>query len=204
MIAQVMTVSRDRDLGLVGANASIATIGGLLVAAGTGLATVRFVGGTPIEKGREGAMGAFALGTVVAVPGVLAVLGLRDRPALLLPAATVLVPLSVLSFAGVTLPLLVPAAMLFVAYGRRSSNRLAPPGQAALATIFVLALLVAAVAALFVHPDPRTYSTADGSGSTSDVITMVESLSALALAAAVVGGWWLASPGPVSGNVNRP
>ena len=200
-----MTVARDRELGLVGANASIATIGGLLVAAGTGLATVRFFGGTPIEKGPEGAMGAFALGTIVAVPGVLALLGLRDRPALLLPAAIVLVPLSFLSFAGVTLPLLIPAAMLFVAYGRRSPNRFASPGQAALTTVFVLALLVAAVAALLVHPDPRTYSTANGSGSTSDVITVVESLSALALAAAaVVGGWWLASPGPVSGNLNRP
>lgn len=195
MIPLVMAVTRDRDLGLVGASATIATIGGLVVVAGGALATVRFVGGTPVERGLEGAMGAFALGMFVAVPGILVLLGLHDRPALLLPAAAALVPLSFLSFAGVTLPLLIPAAMLFVAYGRRTSGRPAPPGTAALTTTFVLALLVAAVAALLSHPDPRSYSTGDGSGSTSDVITGVESLVALVLAAAaVVGGWWIASP----------
>jgi hypothetical protein len=195
MIAVMKT--EDRHLGLAGSTGFIATIGGLVIVAGAALAVVRFLGGTPTEQGLEGAMGALALGTVVAVPGMLALLGLADRPALLLPAATVLVPLSFLSFAGVTLPLLIPAVMLFVAYGRRSSAQSGPPGRASLTTAFVLALLVAAVVALFFHQDPRSYSTANGGGSTSDVITALESLISLALAAAAIaGGWWLAARRP--------
>lgn len=194
-----MKTAEDRHLGLAGSTGFIATIGGLVIVSGAALAVVRFVGGTPTEQGLEGAMGALALGTVVAVPGMLALLGLADRPALLLPAATVLVPLSFLSFAGVTLPLLIPAVMLFLAYGRRSSALSASPGRAALTTASVLALLVAAVVALFFHQDPRSYSTANGGGSTSDVITVIESLISLALATAAIAGGWLAAPAQASG-----
>jgi hypothetical protein len=197
--SSMMRTAEDR-LGLAGSTGFIATIGGLVVLAGAALAAVRFVGGTPTEQGLEGAMGALALGTIVAVPGVLALLGLADRPALLIPAATVLVPLSFLSLAGVTLPLLIPAVMLFIAYGRRSSAQPAPPGRAVLTTASVLALLIAAVVALFFHQDPRTYSTANGGGSTSDVITAIESLISLTLAtAAIAAGWLLAAPEQASG-----
>ena len=55
-------------------------------------------------------------------------------------------------------------------------------------------LLVAAVAALLVHDDPRTYTTPTGGGSTSDVVTITESLISLALAAAAVGSGWLLAP----------
>jgi hypothetical protein len=191
----------NRRVGLVGSTGFIATMGGLIVMGGAALAAVRFLLGTPAEQGLEGAIGALALGTLVAVPGVLALLGLADRPALLLPAATMLIPLSFLSFAGVTLPLLIPAVMLFVAYSRRSSTQPARLGRTALTTASVFALLVAAGAALLLHQDPRSYSTGNGGGSTSDVITVVESLISLALAtAAIAAGWLLATPEQASGS----
>jgi hypothetical protein len=163
------------------------------VTAGLAIVVVRFLGRSPAETALEAWLGSLALGAVVAAPGVLAVLALRDRPALLLPAATVLVPVSFLSFAGILLPLLVPAALLFVAYGRRSALRPGPPVRTAAALAWVQVLLVAAVAALLVHQDPRAYATELEQGSTSDVVTVAEALVSLALVgAALAGGWALA------------
>ena len=92
----------------------------------------------------EGPWGGIALAAVIAAPGVLVLLALHDRPALLLPAGVILVPLSFLSFAGVLLPLLVVAVVLFVAYGRRSAGRRRPQWRTTLTTVVVVALLVAA------------------------------------------------------------
>lgn len=190
-------VVEDRPLGFAGSTGVIGTVAGLIIVAGAVLGVVRYVGGTPVERGVEGAAGAVALAAVVAAPGLLALLALVGRPGLLLPAATVLVPLSFLSFAGVTLPLLIPAALLFVAYGRRSSAQPVRHRGAPLVTAGVLALLVAAGAALFVHDDPREYTTATVSGSTSDVLTIAESLISLVLAAtALAVGWFLTEPEP--------
>jgi hypothetical protein len=181
--------------GIAGSAGFIGTTGAVVVAAGLGLAVLRFVGGTPAEQGVEGAIGSLALGAAVAAPGVLAVLALDSRPALLLPAAIVLVPLSFLSFALVTLPLLIPAGMLLVGYGRRSVGQPPPVGSAVGTCAAVLLTLAAAVVVLFVHQDPRSYTTATGGGSTSDVITFAESLFSLALtAAAVAVAWALSAP----------
>ncbi|MGH9246518.1 MAG: hypothetical protein ACRD29_19850 [Acidimicrobiales bacterium] len=189
-----MQTADEHTLGFAGSSGFVATMGGLVVAGGAALGIVRFMGGTPAEQGLEGALGACALGAVVAAPGGLALLGLA-RPTLLLPAATVLFPLSFLSFAGLTFPLLVPAVSVAVAYGRRSALEAARPGMTALTTACVLILLVVAVGALFVHEDARTFSTADGGGCTSDVITFAESLISLAVTtAAILGGWFLATP----------
>jgi hypothetical protein len=187
-----MTSTRHRDVGLVGSTPAIAAIGGLVILGGAVLGVARFYGGVPVERGIEGALGAVAFGTVVAAPGLLALLALDDRPTLLLPAATVLVPLSLLSLAGVLLPLLIPATMLFVAHRRRSSAQPAPGAAwTVLITIALVALMAAAVAALFLHRDPRSYSTATGGGSTSDVITTGESLISLALTSVAIAGGWL-------------
>lgn len=188
-------VGRDDGLGIAGATPFIITTGAVVVAAGLGLAALRFAGGTPPERGVKGAMGSFALGAVVAAPGVLAMLAVRDRPVLLLPAAIALIPLSFLSFALVTLPLLIPAVMLLIGYGRRSSDRPRAVGTAAGTILGVFLLLAAAAVVLFIHEDPRSYSTATVGGSTSDVITFAESLPSLALtASAVAAGWVLAAP----------
>jgi hypothetical protein len=66
-----MTTTAHRDLGLIGSTRVIATIGVLVIAGGGALAAVRFWGGTPVERGIEGAMGAVAFGTVIAAPGIL-------------------------------------------------------------------------------------------------------------------------------------
>ena len=147
---------RRTELGGAGASGFIVATGAVVAVAGLALAAVRFVGGTPAERGAEAALG---------------------------------------SFAGVTLPLLIPAVMLTVAYGRRSSGHAPPRGTTAgtLAAVFVL--LVAAVAVLFLHEDPRSYRTGTGGGSTSDVITYAESVPSLTLSvAAVAAGWFLAEP----------
>jgi hypothetical protein len=167
--------------------------GGLVIAAGVALAIVRFYGEVPPGQGLEAAVGAAAFGSVVAAPGLLAVLAVQDRPALVLPAALVLVPMSFLSFALVTLPLLVPAVLLARAYTRAGD-----PGswrEQGIAMAMVL-LLVAAVLALFVHQDPREWVTPRSSYSTSDVVSYAEAaVSVLLTSTAVAVGWrWTKRP----------
>ena len=167
----------------------------LSISAGLGIAALRFFGGSPPEQRLYDALGALALGAIVAAPGVLALLARHERPALLLPAAVVLVPLSFLSFALVTLPLLIPAVMLFLDYARRS--RAHPIGwlRATSLTILVVALLVEALVVLLAHQDPREFTTTTATYSTSDVITAAEALVSLALVgAALAVGWVLAAP----------
>ena len=104
-----------------------------------------------------------------------------DRPSLLVTAGTVLVPCSLISLVGLTLPLLVPAVMLLV-------TGAPPPTPVATARALCgrhhaggLALVVAAGLALIAHDDPRTYATPTSSGGTSDVVTVAESLLCLGL-----------------------
>lgn len=185
----------NRNLGIAGSAGFITLTGALVMAAGLALAGLRFSGGTPPEQGVEGAVGSLALGAVVAAPGALALLALKGRPTLLLPAAICLIPLSFLSFALVTLPLLIPAAMLLVGYGRRSAGQPSPVGTAGGTVVAVFVVLAAAVFVLLAHQDPRSYTMATGGGSTSDVITFAESLSSLVLTAtAVAAGWALGAP----------
>jgi hypothetical protein len=130
---------------------------------------------------------------VFAAPGVLALLAEPDRPALLLPAAFLLIPLSFVSFALVTLPLLIPSYLLF-----RTYVRTAAPGHgwrtAATATV-VLGLLVAATVSLFAHDDPREWTTDRAIYGTSDVITYAEAAVSLALTVtAIAAGRALAPP----------
>ncbi len=177
-----------RDTGII-------VIAGTEIGAAAALGVVRFVGGSPPEHGIEGALGAFALAAVLAAPGVLALLGRSGRPALLVVAGVALAPLSFLAFSGVTLPLLIPAMLLALAGARRLTAD-APPCAPVWVTIWaVVAVLGAAVVALFAHHDPRSWSTATASGSTSDVITLAESLLSLWLVAlALTLGWYLATP----------
>ena len=166
--------------------------GAVVLVAGAALAAARYWGEAPPARDLECAVGALAFGAVAAAPGVLALLSVHDRPALALPAALLLVPLSFISFALVTLPLLIPAVLLFRRY-LRAPNR---TGRDAATTVAVALLLVAAGLALFAHEDPRSWTTATGGGSTSDVVTYAEAAVAVGLAVvAVAGGWWATRPG---------
>jgi hypothetical protein len=135
-----------------------------------------------------------ALVAFIALPGVLAFLARRRRPALYLAAGMLSTIGAFVSMAGATLPMLIPAGMAFVAYGRHSGEargRLADPVVALL--VFVLAK--ASLLGLFLHQDPRCVSGPNYSSCTSDVITSLEaSLSLTGLLLALVSGWVLTRP----------
>lgn len=195
MITTVATSAGDTRLGVAGSTGFIAVSAGMIVAGAVALGFARFFAGAPVlEQNLEAAVASLALAAVVAAPGVLALLALADRPVLLLPAGIMLVPLSFLSLAGVTLPLLIPAVMLFTAYGRRSSALPSPRGQSAVTTLVTVVLLLVAGLVLFVHPDPRSYSTPTSGGGVSDVVTYVESATSLAVVAIAIGWAWVAAP----------
>lgn len=202
MITPVATSAGDTKLGLAGSTGFIAVTAGMIVAGAVALGFARFFAGTPVvEQNLEAAVASLAFAAVVAAPGVLALLALADRPVLLLPAGIMLVPLSFLSFAGVTLPLLVPAVMLFTAYGRRSAALPSRRGQSSVTTLVTVVLLLVAGLVLFVHQDPRSYTTPTSGGSVSDVVTYAESATSLAVVAVAVGWAWVASaPAPTATN----
>ena len=187
----------DAELGVAGSASFIRSVAAFVVLAGLGLAAIRFAGGSPAERGAEGVLGSLALGAPVMATGALALLSLRQRATLMLPAAVVLIPMSFLSFALVTLPLLVPAVLLVIGYQRRRDAE-SRSGLGTAVTLSVVALLlIAAVGALLVHQDPREYATPTSRGSTSDIITMAEALISLALtSASLVAGWLLYAPAP--------
>lgn len=168
---------------------TVVVAGAVVLVMGAAIAVIRFVGGSPAERGLEGALGACALGAVIAAPGALALLARIDRPALLIPAGVLLLPLSGVSIA--TLPLLIPAVMLLVAYvRRRPPEAVQPPLLVALSSAVVIMIVVAALVSLFIHEDPRTWSAPTSSGETSDVITIGEALVSLLLTGtALVLGW---------------
>lgn len=167
----------------------------LLIAAALG--AVFSAGAGPAETGAERALGALAIAAILGAPGVLALLARRGRPPLLVVGGITLVPLSLLSFAGATLPLLVPAVLLVRAGTRRSRAGPIPCAPASLTTLLVLVLDATALVALLAHQDPRTWGDGHGGGSTSDVVTVAESLVALGLVAlAVLSAWYLATPLP--------
>jgi hypothetical protein len=182
---------------------TVVVVGVLVVAAGAALGAVRFVGGSPAERGIEGALGGCALGAVIAAPGALALLARFRRPALLLPAGVLLVALSGISMAGATLPLVLPAVVFLIAYARRRPDPVArPPGLVAVSSAVVILLVFAAFLSLSVHQDPRSWSTPTEGGATSDVITVWEALlSLLLVGTALVLGW--RSTAPLSGRAGR-
>lgn len=169
----------------------IRVVGALVITAGAVFAVIRFFGEAPPGQNLEAAVGAAAFGAVIAAPGLLALLALHERPALLLPAALALVPLSFISFALVTLPLLIPAYLMFRTYARA-----APEGSGRVALVInaaVLALLAAAFLVLLTGNDAREYVTATSVYSTGDIVTYVEAAQSLALTTtAIVVGWWAA------------
>lgn len=135
-----------------------------------------------------------ALIAFIALPGVLAFVARRRRPALYLAAGMLSTVGAFVSMAGAALPMLIPAGMAFVAYGRHSGEargRLADPVVALL--VFVLGK--ASLLGLFFHQGPRCVSGSNFSSCTSDVITPLEaSLSLAGFLLALVAGWALARP----------
>jgi hypothetical protein len=195
-----MIVGVDQPNGRVGRDRtgrSVTIAAGVVIAAGVALGLVRYFGGVPPERGAEGALGGTAFAAPFVAAGVLAIAGLAGRPWLTAAAGIALVPMSSVSFAGVTLPLLVPAG-IFLMHAVRARGRWGP---AAVAQTCAAAVgVVAALVLLFVHEDPASWETATGGGSTSDIVTARESLRSLALLALVLGA---AAGGPIGSWVGR-
>jgi len=174
----------------------VVAVAGLVFLLAGALAGVRYIGATPAEWGVERVLASVALGAVLAMPGILAVLARAGRPSLLTAAGAGLVPLSLVALSGVTLPLLIPAVLLLVAGSRRPGPAgTRPCAPAPVTTLVVIVLAVVAVLALFAHADPRTWGGPSSGGSTSDVVTVTEALGALGLVGvALAAAWYLATP----------
>jgi hypothetical protein len=145
----------------------------------------------------ERVAGSLAFEAIVLAPALLALASARRRAILLAPAAIVLLPVSMLSFTGVLLPVLVPAVLLMVALATRWDGLPCGVVRGTSAVTVVVWLLGGAVAALIVHPDPRDHTSADGrsSASTTDVITVAEASISIGLVTLAIGvGWLLATP----------
>ena len=117
--------------------------------------------------------------------GLLALLATRRRPGLYLASGVVgmIVPFTAMS--GVALPLLIPAGMSLVAYGRRAGDarsRFADPTLAVLA----LFLVMASLGSLNAHQDPYCHTGPNFSDCGSDRITSGEADASLAFSVAVI------------------
>lgn len=148
------------------------------------------------ESYDRGVPAAIAFGIVIATPAFLALMARHRRPGLYLASGLVLLPMSFLSFAGVTLPLIFVAAMAFVAYGRHADEEI-PMVWAPLTALVLFILAIASIAVLLFAggDDPRCVSTATSTSCTSDVITDGEALAALGIVVVMVAaGWFLSKP----------
>lgn len=104
---------------------------------------------------------------ILMIPVILALVGLR-RPGALLAAGVVSLPMCFMSFSFLLFPMLIPAALYLIAYGRTASTytpRLSPSAVASLTFV----LLVLSFMSLFMNEDPRCYEIIRrGDGSTFD------------------------------------
>ncbi len=146
---------------------------------------LRFVGGSPPEKGLEGLVAAVALGSVVGAPAAAARLSYATAPAIVVGAGLGTLPTAALSV--VTLPVAV-SALVLLAVGAGEWRRRGGGGWPAVGTaLLVPAAVVLAVVLLFAHQDPRAWTTGGESGTISDVITYAESAAILGVLAAMLG-----------------
>jgi hypothetical protein len=170
----------------------VGVCGGVVIANGAVIGAIAVAGREEVDP----VLGLVTLGAVIATPGGLTLMGLRDRPHLWLAAASAALPLAFLSFAGLAFPLAPVAVVLGYAWSKHGvldgARPLVPPGV--LVPLLVI-LQLAAAAALFLSDDPASWTTADGGGSTSDLITNGEAvLSLAAIAGLLVAGWVLSTP----------
>ena len=200
--------------------AGIAVSLALAVASGV----LRFVNTEPALRTVELA-GDVAFVVVLAAPGLLAILALRDRPSLLVAGGALeLVFAFLLLISLVGLAFVVAAVLFFVAAGQlRGGSRSWPRAIAAV----LVAVLLGSVAffALFVHEDPvcgardattgatvrleadpfvegDTFSVTappgvSESGCSSDTISMAEALASMAIVGVMLGAAWrISKPTP--------
>lgn len=124
---------------------------GLVAATGFGLLIQ--INATPPERGLE----SLSFPLLWAMPGLLGTLSLRARPVLLIPAAALGVLLSLTSFSGVTLVLIIPAVCFIFAYRRRTDVRVSV-FRSSLALFLPMAATGSALVILLTGPDPACWT----------------------------------------------
>lgn len=137
---------------------------GLVAAVGLGL--VKFVNSGPLRYLEL--VGTLGLTLVYASPALLALLSLRGREVLLIPAIALGAVASVSAFSGVTLVLLVPTALWTVAYVRHLRSRHRPRVSNVLVGVLTVAVMVASFFVLFLSDDPVCWKV-DSDGGVSRV-----------------------------------
>jgi hypothetical protein len=179
---------------------SLAELGAwvLPVAMGAALVAIRIANDDATETGEP--LVSLSFGVVCALPGLLALLARSRRPGLYLAAGMLSGIFAFISLAGVTLPLLLPAGMSLVAYGRHAGEargRLADPVVAMLCWVLGIACFIVP---FVLHQDPRCVSGSNGGGCSSDVVTSIEASVALAgVALTLFTGWALSRPRQIDG-----
>lgn len=184
-----------RQIGLPPRRVRIAENGSAFVglAAAIALTILRTVNSEPYDRA---VLPSAALAAAVATPGLLALLARRRRPSLYLASGFAYLPMSFLSMAGVMLPLLLVAAMAFVAYGRHADEE-TPLVWAPLSAmvLFIHTIAIFAVLLFLGTDDERCATTATSMSCTSDVITNGEALAGFGLVALTLAvAWLLARP----------
>jgi hypothetical protein len=154
-----------------------------VVAGAIGLTIIHFLGqaaGSP-----EGIVASLALAAPFYGAGVIGLLGVAcDRAGYCCASALALVPMSLISIA--TIPL-VFAAMILMTYGARCASR---SGQRLIADAPLAGPLVVALFLILLHEDPAEWRTANGGGSSSNIVTNVEALCSFVLVGAAVLVAW--------------
>ena len=149
-----------------------------VVLGGVALVFVHYYGGSAGDP--EGWFAALGFAAPFIGAGLVALAGtLRSRPALMLAAGAALIPMSVLSI--VLMPLILPAVVLIV----RSIQERFEPQDLAMPAVLAFGLVVVLAIVVF-HQDPVTWSTPDGGGSSSDIVTSLEAAIAISVTAAAV------------------
>ena len=94
---------------------------------------------------------------LVCLPAVIALVARKTRPGLFVLAGVLGLPLSLISLAGATLPLLIPSALYLLAAGRYGRATRVHPAVIAL---FVALMTAASIGSLYVHRDPVCWTRA--------------------------------------------
>lgn len=165
------------DSGMEGRVVDIVASGTVLLG-GVALTFIHYYGGSPGDP--EGWFAAFGFAAPFIGVGLVALVGaLRRRPALMLAAGVALIPMSLLSV--VLSPLIISAILLLV----RSKEVRSGPHDLVVPALLASGL-VTALAILVFHQDPVTWSTPQGTGGSSNIITSLEAAIAISVTAAVV------------------
>ena len=127
----------------------------------------------------EGWLSAIGFGAPFIGAGLVGLIGaIRSRGPLMLMAGVAVLPMSILSV--VLIPLVLPAAVLIV-----YASTLGVDSTALAVPIAIAAVLVAALGYLVFHQDPAEWSTPQGGGGSSNIVTSTEALIAIGAAAFV-------------------